>query len=243
MLSHVDWDELRLIVFDVDGTLYDQRRLRLRMLAELLRASLGGASLEPILTLRQFRRTREALAASPGENFLEAQYELVAARRGLRAEDVRSLVAEWMYERPLPFLPACRRPGVESLFQSLRRAGKRIGIFSDYPAHDKLNALGLRADFLVSATDDDVARPKPDPTGLLKLMRAAQVEPRQTLMVGDRAERDWEAARCSNVGSIILAPRPIPGVPCFSGFHDPVFEPIRKSVAPVSNVRQTPICG
>jgi len=34
--SAPDWGNIRLVVFDVDGTLYDQRGLRLCMLREML---------------------------------------------------------------------------------------------------------------------------------------------------------------------------------------------------------------
>ena len=35
MSGSLDWSAIDLVVFDVDGTLYDQRRLRLAMLGHL----------------------------------------------------------------------------------------------------------------------------------------------------------------------------------------------------------------
>lgn len=222
----IDWTDIRLVVFDVDGTLYDQRRLRLHMLVALIGATLRSRSLHVPLTLREFRRAREALAVAPGADFLVAQYAIPAARRGCAAETVRALVVEWMEERPLPHLAACRRPGIDRLFASLRKMGKHIGVLSDYPASAKLAALGLSADFIVSSTDSDVARPKPDPAGLRKLMRLAQVGPEHTLVIGDRIDRDWEAASRSNVPAWILTSRSSPQVNCFRSFLDPVFDPL-----------------
>lgn len=44
----LDWDRLHLVVFDVDGTLYRQRPLRLRMARDLLFHTSHGGS-EPRL--------------------------------------------------------------------------------------------------------------------------------------------------------------------------------------------------
>ena len=227
----LDWSDISLVVFDMDGTLYDQRPLRWRMLAVLLHETVRTASLDTLLTLREFRRSREVLATKSCGNFLDAQYAVPAARRGCPPEHVRSLVTEWIEKRPLAYLSQCRRPGVDRVFAALRIAGKRIGILSDYPAREKLAALGLDADFVVSSTDEDVGRPKPDPAGLFKLMRLAEVDPRQTLLIGDREDRDWEVARRSNVPARILGHRFHAEVDCFDSFSDPLFDPLLRAPA------------
>ena len=60
----LDWDRIALVVFDMDGTLYDARRLRWRMAAWLLAESLRRRSLALPRTLAAFRRMREALAST-----------------------------------------------------------------------------------------------------------------------------------------------------------------------------------
>ncbi|UVO50357.1 HAD family hydrolase [Sphingomonas sp. SUN019] len=224
--ASLDWDEIDLVVFDMDGTLYDQKKLRARMLMELLRASARDRSLDTVLTLRAFRHTREMLADTQAGDFLSTQYEIPAARRGCEAARVRALVAEWMEQRPLPYLAACRRPGIEQLFGAIARTGRRIGILSDYPAADKLAALGLRADFIVAATDPDVARLKPDTTGLDKLMRLAEVDPRRAVLIGDRVDRDGAVAARAGMRALILSRRPHAGVDCFGSFGDALFRPL-----------------
>lgn len=228
----LDWDEIDLVIFDMDGTLYDQRKLRARMLIELLRATVRGRSLDVMLTLREFRRTRERMADNPFDDFVSVQYAIAAARRGCDADHVRALVVEWMEHRPLRWLAACRRPGIERLFGAITRTGRKIGILSDYPAADKLAALGLRADFIVSATDPDVGRLKPDPAGLYKLVRLAQIEPRRAVLIGDRIDRDWEVAIRANMRALILSHRPHAMVDCFSSFFDARFEPLFRAPQP-----------
>ncbi|WP_198162879.1 HAD family hydrolase [Sphingobium sp. TCM1] len=222
----LDWSAVELVVFDMDGTLYDQKRLRLRMLVALLRDAIARRSFDTLLTLRAFRHCREALAESSSENFLIAQYAIPAVRRGCTAETVRALVTEWMEERPLKMLNSCRRPGVEQLFTALASAGKRIAILSDYPAADKLAALGLAADFVVAATDPDVGRLKPDPTGLHKLLQMAGVAPDRVVLIGDRVDRDGAVAARANIRALILSRGGKSDANQFASFSDALFQPL-----------------
>jgi FMN phosphatase YigB (HAD superfamily) len=229
--ARFNWDEINLVVFDMDGTLYDQRKLRALMLGALIAEAIRNRSLDTMLTLRAFRRAREQLAVSSAGDFLDAQYAIPATWRGHPEARVRALVAEWMEQRPLPLLAACRRPGVARLFGAIRGRGKKIGIFSDYPATEKLAALGLRADYVVSSTDLDVGRLKPDPTGLYKLICLAAVEPQRAVLIGDRIDRDSEVAARANMHALILSPRRHETVDCFSSFSDGLFEPLLRGLS------------
>lgn len=227
----IDWNAIDLVIFDMDGTLYDQRRLRARMLAALLRDAVARRSLGTLLTLRSFRRCREALAEGPAQDFLADQYSIPAAERGCTPDEVRRLVAEWMEERPLSMLAACRRPGIQQLFKAIAREGKRIAIFSDYPAAAKLAALDLSADYIVAATDPDVGRPKPDPAGLEKLLRLSGVTPDRAVLIGDRVERDWAVAARLNMRALILSRGASGEVERFRSFGDALFQPLLMKMA------------
>ena len=190
----LDWTTIDLVVFDVDGTLYDQRRLRLAMLRQLLGHAWQTRSLDTLLTLRTFRRVREALGERAGADFMALQYAQTASRHGKTPGAVRALTDEWMEQRPLPLLAACRYAQVAELFAGLRAAGKRVAAFSDYLAVAKLAALGLAADPVVCATDAGIERLKPDPAGLLAILRQTGVAPGRALMIGDHFDRGGAAA-------------------------------------------------
>jgi phosphoglycolate phosphatase/putative hydrolase of the HAD superfamily len=217
----IDWKTIDLVVFDVDGTLYDQNRLRARMLLQLI----GSHDLDTLLTLRAFRQGREELAEH-ADDFRLRQYEMTATRRRRSVAHVQGLVEEWMEKRPLAFLPGCRLNGVDRLFDALRGAGKRIAIFSDYPIEAKLAALGLSADILVSACDAGVCRLKPDPTGLQRILEMAEVQASAALMIGDRVERDWEAARRIGMRALIRSRRALARIDTFQSFADEPFRPL-----------------
>ena len=226
----LDWSTIDLVVFDVDGTLYDQRKLRLGMLRQLLGHAWQTRSLDTLLILRTFRRVREALGdlgdEQAGADFIALQYAQTASRHGTTPAAVRALTEEWMEQRPLPLLAACRYPHVAELFAGLRAAGKRIAAFSDYPAVAKLAALGLQADVVVCATDAGVARLKPDPAGLLSILRQTGVAPGRALMIGDRFDRDAAAAERAGLRALVRSPKAHPQWPTFRSYDDVVFRPL-----------------
>nr|WP_256869345.1 HAD family hydrolase [Sphingobium lactosutens] len=198
-----------MVVFDMDGTLYDQSRLQRHMMAALARDALRRRSLCTIRTLSAFRKQRESMADMPVEDFDAAQYRLP----GRAPEQVRMMVADWMERRPLPLLRRYRAAGVGQLFERLARRHV-VAIYSDYPPSEKLAALGLSAALTVGA--NDVGRLKPDPSGLLLLMERAHVAPARTLMIGDRDDRDGEAARRAGVRALIRGRD-------FRHFDEPIF--------------------
>jgi phosphoglycolate phosphatase/putative hydrolase of the HAD superfamily len=230
-MSHsIDWSAIDLVIFDVDGTLYEQERLHRRMAVEV---AIGCArTLDPgiALTLREFRRVREELAEEGARDFLRAQYEITAGRIRRTPGEVASLVEEWMERRPIAFLRACRSAGVDLLMERLRQAGKLVGVLSDYPAVDKLAALGLAADIIVSAGDPEVMALKPDPAGVLRILRLGGVAPQRALMIGDRDERDGEAGRRAGVRPLIRSNRK--GKGDFRRYDDPVFRSLPDASPP-----------
>jgi len=221
-----DWDGITLVVFDVDGTLYDQRALRPRMARDLLLHTLRRLDLKPLSVIARYRRLREAMGDAEVLNFEPRLVAETATAAGCSPAQVQALVAEWVELRPLPYLARCRYEGVAALFDGLRRHGKRLGVLSDYPAAAKLSALGLEAEWVVSAGDAGVGLLKPHPRGLQHLMNVAGVAPQATLLIGDRPERDGLAAQRAGARCLIRSSRPRPGWPSFARFDDAVFAPM-----------------
>lgn len=226
MSAALDWGAIDLVVFDVDGTLYDQRRLRLAMLGHLLRESLRTRSLDTLRILRTFRQVREALGEEAGVDFLAEQYARTAQRHGRQPHEIEALATDWMEVRPLAVLAPCRYAHVDRVFAGLQAAGKQVAVFSDYPALGKLKALGLQAHPVVCATDPEVARLKPDPRGLLGILQRTGVPASRALMVGDRFDRDAAVAQRAGVRALIRSSKPHPEVATFRAYDDPVFQPL-----------------
>lgn len=218
-----DWSGIALVVFDVDGTLYDQRPVRLAMARAL---ALNTATRLDLLTPRiidSYRHAKEVLADAETEDFEPKLLAEVAARHRVTPARVAAVVADWIETRPLPHLRSARIAGADTLFAQLRQSGRTIGVLSDYPADAKLAALGLAADIVVAAGDAEVGVMKPHPRGLEQVIARAGVAPDATLMIGDRPERDGEAARRAGTKVIIRNRKAFPGWLCVTDFRDPLF--------------------
>jgi len=200
----IERERYKAFLFDVDGTLYDQPMLRMKMAVELAGFLMSRpARFRDISILRAFRRLREGRRDELC-CLEEAQYEWTAQELRIDARRVREVVNEWIFVRPLKHLPQCRPPGLAELFDRLRADGIKIGIFSDYPPTEKLAALGLQADVVAAATDEDVNRFKPHSAGLEYLCRTLGIAPGNCVHVGDRVELDGVCSERCGCDSIIL---------------------------------------
>ena len=218
-----DWRDIRLVAFDVDGTLYRQRPLRLRMGRDIVIHAVAKCSLNAMSVVSAYRRIRERLAAEEVVDFERVLIAETAKATSMSPERVHAIVSEWIETRPLRYLRSCLFPGVPQLFAGLQGAGKKIGIFSDYPATEKLAAMGLAAHHVVAASD--VGLLKPHARGLQSLMAAASATARETLFIGDRADRDGVAGQRAGVRILIRSSKPIEAFQTFKTFHDPLFDP------------------
>jgi FMN phosphatase YigB (HAD superfamily) len=187
------------VVFDMDGTLYRQAPLRLRMAALLAGHVATTADFLTPRVLRDFRRLREEMADRRLRDFDAPLHEECARGCAVDAPTVRRIVSDWIETRPLPHLARCQVAGTAAFFAALRRHGIAIAILSDYPAAAKLEALGLAADVVVAAGDPGVGIMKPDPAGLELVLARLGVPSHRALMIGDRDDRDGAAARLAGV--------------------------------------------
>lgn len=217
-----DWRDIRLVAFDVDGTLYRQGALRLRMARDLIVHLATNYDLNVIRVVKTYRRIRERLATEELSNFDSILIAETAKATSTSPDQVQEIVFEWIEARPLRYLRSCLFSGVPQLFVGLQRAGKKIGVFSDYPAREKLVAMGLPAHYVVSASD--VGHLKPHALGLLSLMAAADAAPQETLFIGDRADRDGLAGQRAGVNTLIRSSKPAGDFQTFKNFHDPLFD-------------------
>lgn len=194
---------MRAVIFDVDGTLYQQRALRRRMTARLAATywSRPDKGIHVIKALQAYRRAHEELRNQTYSSDL--QLALAAKKAGYTVSDMRGVVEEWFARKPLDLLARCVYP---ELLQFLRLLSERrisCGVFSDYPAEAKLSAMGLRDFFAHVLCAAEVGSLKPNPAGLLLLAKRTGLAPADMLYIGDRTI-DLEAAAAAGMRGLLI---------------------------------------
>jgi phosphoglycolate phosphatase len=166
---------IRLVIFDLDGTLIDSRQ----DLADSVNALLMELGAQPL--------PLDAVTAMVGEG------AAVLVRRALTAsglpEDTPRALERFLahYDQRLT---AHTRPynGITEALDELRSHGLALALLTNKPQRATmtiLERLGLARWFFQVIGGDTAAGRKPDPAGLLSIARLAKAAPFETLMVGD----------------------------------------------------------
>ena len=90
-------------------------------------------------------------------------------------------------------------PGVKELLSELKAAGAKLMLFTgggNLSTWFCLQKTGILHLFDALVCGEDVVHPKPDPEGILKLMKEQHLRPEETIVVGDAAS-DVEAAKAA----------------------------------------------
>jgi len=185
-------------LIDLDGTLYAARWVKLAMAMELLCFGRGS-----IRILRTFRQVHEELreggvAAGEYSSPYQMQIERTAGRLGSSPDEVQTCVVHWMFQRPAKWLRLCRNRRLLGEIERFRAAGGRTAVVSDYPAREKLAALGVEGLFDVVVASGEPNGPlklKPAPDGYELAARCLDVVAASCVVLGDRDDADGEAAR------------------------------------------------
>lgn len=212
--------EYKAILFDVDGTLYEQRKLRLAMGFHLFRFFVTHPGRwKELRILMTYRFVREHWAvisvdtnastdtcALMEESDMESlQYEYTAKKLHLPCETVKETVTYWMLEYPLQLLPHYQDMFLTDFLASMNSRSVITAAYSDYPAADKLTALKVNADYIFCSSDKDINCMKPDPRAMQAILKALNLQSKDALMIGDRYSKDGLAAKNTGMDFIILA--------------------------------------
>ena len=185
------------VIIDLDGTLYFQNPMRLRMAISVLVFCLTHPfRRKEIFMVRDYRK----LYAS-GVKHLERCSSL-ARQYHLNTSRVEDIIQNWMIERPLPFVRKFSDKRLLSLLENCRMLGAKLIVYSDYPVTDKLEALGFAPDAAYSADNAGCLKPAPD--GLLHILKENGLSASGCLFIGDKFEKDGKCAESAGMDYYIL---------------------------------------
>lgn len=184
---------LKAIIFDLDGTLYESRHFPLRLiLADPLHIGMLAAE----------RKCRKRLCNrhfDRASDYYDALFTAMGKGSPTKAERCR----KWFYGTYMTlqvkiirekFGP---RPQLREFISDLRARGLKIAVLSDYCfTAEKLAAIGLsEADFDAVWESPALGGLKPREEVFLNACKALEAAPVETLMIGDKASKDGGALR------------------------------------------------
>lgn len=194
-----------LIIFDLDGTLYDQTKLRrLLMLKLFFRFITFRFSLLDFRIITCFRNQRENKKAYVSTRLQEEQYEWCADILKLPADRIRKCIETYMYNFPLSFLNRMKYEGIHEFFTMINQKQSKIIVYSDYPVEEKLKVLGLSADAVFCSTQSSINQFKPSLKALRLICSEMKCDPKRALFIGDREDTDGEGARLAGIPFVLV---------------------------------------
>jgi HAD superfamily hydrolase (TIGR01549 family) len=175
--------EIKVIAFDCDGVLFDTKKANKAYYNQILN-HFGKLSMTP-------------------EQFAFAQMHTVDESLAYLFGDVKILNAVHIYRKKVSYLPFIKymeiEPNLKPLLEKLRPKYKTaIATNRTDTMNSVLDGHGLNNSFDLVITALDVARPKPHPDPLIKILDYFKLEPRQAIYVGD-SKLDEMAAKAANV--------------------------------------------
>lgn len=184
---------VRTVVFDLDGTLYDKRGLAQRMVTRLWWCL-------PILAAERLaRKNMHYVQFESEEEFFDAFFAYMARGHWWNS----MIAATWYVDVYMPTMVRLikkyhkPRPEVLALIKECKSRGLQMAVYSDYGlVIDKLEALGVDPDlFEIKVAAPTFGALKPAEQCTRKLLELLNANPKTTLFVGDRDEKDGESAR------------------------------------------------
>jgi putative hydrolase of the HAD superfamily len=180
--------KLKVVAFDVDGTLYPNWTMYLRSIP------FGIAHFRKLLSFARVRKRIRTI--KPVYDFYRLQAELYAGLMNITVPEAMEQIRRVFYSqweevildiKPYPHL-------LEVLLQ-LKEKGYKLAVLSDFPIGNKLRYLGLDSlwDAAFSCEEIGYLKPNPEPFNLLAAHFA--VQPHEVLFVGNSYRYDIEGAK------------------------------------------------
>ncbi len=210
---------LKALIFDVDGTLYQQKPVQRAMLKMLLAAALRNPmqGARTLKILASFRKSQEHIRhqSIETEDLALAQLQHAALTSGYDAESVKKCVEQWMETAPLPVLARFLQPGISEFLDEAKIRDIQLAVCSDYPADNKLKAMGMEHYFttVVYAQNPAIGIFKPHPKGILNALKELGIPAEEALYIGDRADVDAGAAYKAGMHCILVTRKEIAALP------------------------------
>ena len=190
---------IKVIAFDIDGTLYPAYRLNVRIIGHFF--SYMIEFLHFGLIRRQLRRT------APLGDLFEYQARLLGQSLKVDSETAKKILDDMAYTGLAKYFKDIKTyENVYETFEKLKQAGYRLALLSDFPPEQKGELWGLKpfCDKILSTEKIGALKPSKYPFGILAMELG--VKPQEILYVGNSAKYDVMGAKNAGMKTAYLEP-------------------------------------
>lgn len=189
--------DIKVVAFDIDGTLYPDYRLYRKIIFYVLRN---------LKFYYHFNKVRNILhRTAPLSDFFEYQARLLSFELKCDAESAKSKIESIVYKGLTPYLEKTKPFSyVKETFQKLKESGYKIALLSDFPPSQKGDTWGLLpyCDVIVGSEEIGALKPSKYPFGVLAMKLGVKNE--EILYVGNSIRYDVKGSKNAGMKSALI---------------------------------------
>ncbi|MDC7234361.1 MAG: HAD family hydrolase [Spirochaetales bacterium] len=188
---------IKAVAFDIDGTLYPNRRMMFHSIPFLL---------THFNLVKEFNEARKDLRKLEKiSDFRTAQAEVLASRLNMTPREASELAErvfyrkwEKIFKRVRPFL------GLQKAIEELKSKGLKLGVMSDFPVGNKLNYFSLDGHWDVTMSSEETGYLKPHVKPFEVLAERLGCRPQEVIYVGNSYKYDVQGASAAGMKTVYV---------------------------------------
>lgn len=188
----------KAIIVDVDGTLYNQKWLRLTMAFKLIMYYTTHFwkinELIGILLFRRYRYKEQYKSLSNNELI-----DIISAKLHLESYKLYDVRHYWMDVYPLKYI---KKYEYRAFIEWLNNCNQKIYVYSDYEPVLKLDTLCLRYETAFFSDGVHIKSTKPDEQAMSYILNEISIPREQILYIGDDDKKDGKSANMAGISYI-----------------------------------------
>lgn len=179
----------KVFIFDVDGTLYSQTKMRINMALKLATYyALHFWKFKELLAISKFRKAREKVEFQ--SSTIDELIIYASEKVGITPEKTKNAIDKWMFKVPLDVIEKCAFKKLITFIKQITNDGRQIVIYSDYPADDKLKRLKINPSKIFTPENPNIGELKPSKKAMAYIKSRIDCDNKEIIYIGDRDCKD-----------------------------------------------------